>query len=188
MSLTQIRSRIQALQRRYALPLAVIRLRPYATQFCHQWAVAQDQQQPLPETPAFIRKLADAGFRLTTFMYLHHHFERHLSNNTCPNPKGIISALLPHAAAREGIIDAVFRWDPYPTCMRTHSRRMPALLRPNIPLQHCARGDPTKAVTHLIRPHDIFRLPWIGGGRTIADNHLQAQGAGPRANQIHFDA
>ena len=114
MSLTQIRNRIQALQRRYALPLAIIRLRPYATQFCHQWAVAQDQQQPLPETPAFIRKLADAGFRLTTFMYLHHHIERHLSNNTCPNPKGIISALLPHAAAREGIIDAVFRWDHAP--------------------------------------------------------------------------
>ena len=114
MSLTQIRNRIQALQRRYALPLAVIRLRPYATQFCHQWAVAQDQQQPLPDTPAFIRKLADAGFRLTTFMYLHHHIERHLSNNTCPNPKGIISALLPHAAAREGIIDAVFRWDHAP--------------------------------------------------------------------------
>ena len=114
MSLTQIRSRIQALQRRYALPLAVIRLRPYATQFCHQWATAQDQQQPLPETPAFIRKLADAGFRLTTFMYLHHHIERHLSNNTCPNPKGIISALLPHAAAREGIIDAIFHWDHAP--------------------------------------------------------------------------
>ena len=114
MSLTQIRSRIQALQRRYALPLAVIRLRPYATQFCRQWAMAQDRQQPLPETPPFIRKLAGAGFRLPTFMYLHHHIKRHLSNNTCPNPKGIISALLPHAAAREGIIDAIFHWDHAP--------------------------------------------------------------------------
>ena len=114
MTLAQIRNRIHALQRRFGLPLAIIRLRPYATQFCHQWATAQDRKQPLPETPVFIRKLADAGFRLTTFMYLHHHIERHLSNNTCPNPKGIISALLPHAAAREGIIDAIFHWDHAP--------------------------------------------------------------------------
>ena len=114
MPLTQIRNRIQALQRRYALPLAVIRLRPYATQFCDQWAVARDSHQPLPETHPFIRKLADAGFRLPTFMYLHHHIKRHLSNNTCPNPKGIISALLPRAAAREGIIDAIFHWDHAP--------------------------------------------------------------------------
>ena len=114
MTLAQIRNRIHALQRRFGLPLAIIRLRPYATQFCHQWAVAQDQQQPLPQTPAFIRKLAGAGFRLPTFMYLHHHIKRHLSNNTCPNPKGIISALLPHAAAREGIIDAIFHWDHAP--------------------------------------------------------------------------
>ena len=48
MTLAQIRNRIQALQRRYALPLAVIRLRPYATQFCHQWAVAQDSSSPSP--------------------------------------------------------------------------------------------------------------------------------------------
>ena len=114
MSLTQIRNRIRALQRRYALPLAVIRLRPYATQFCHQWAVARDSHQPLPETHPFVRKLADAGFRLPTFMYLHHHIKRHLSNNTCPNPKGIISALLPRAAAHDGIIDAIFHWDHAP--------------------------------------------------------------------------
>ena len=146
MSLTQIRNRIHALQRRFGLPLAIIRLRPYATQFCHQWAVAQDQQQPLPETPAFIRKLADAGFRLTTFMYLHHHIERHLSNNTCPNPKGIISALLPHAAAREGIIDAIFLWDPSPTaCAPT-----PVVCQPfSGPTSHfntAQGGDPSKAV------------------------------------------
>ena len=47
MTLAQIRNRIHALQRRFGLPLAIIRLRPYATQFCHQWAVAQDQQADL---------------------------------------------------------------------------------------------------------------------------------------------
>ena len=86
MTLTQIRNRIHALQRRFGLPLTIIRLRPYATQFCHQWATAQDRKEPLPETPVFIRKLADAGFHLTTFMYLHHRLKRHRENNTCPQP------------------------------------------------------------------------------------------------------
>ena len=36
MSLARIRNRIEALQRRYALPLAVMRLRPLAIQFCDQ--------------------------------------------------------------------------------------------------------------------------------------------------------
>ena len=52
MTLTQIRNRIHALQRRFGLPLTIIRLRPYATQFCDQWAIAQDRKEPLPETPS----------------------------------------------------------------------------------------------------------------------------------------
>ena len=114
MTLSQIRNRIHALQRRFGLPLAIIRLRPYATQFCHQWATAQDRKEPLPETPVFIRKLADAGFHLTTFMYLHHRLERHRENNTCPQPSTIITALIPGPKARK-IIDAVFQWDPPPS-------------------------------------------------------------------------
>ena len=76
MTLTQIRNRIHDLQRRFGLPLTIIRLRPYATQFCDQWAIAQDRKESLPETPVFIRKLADAGFHLPTFLYLHHRLER----------------------------------------------------------------------------------------------------------------
>ena len=105
MTLTQIRNRIHALQRRFGLPLTIIRLRPYATQFCHQWATAQDRKEPLPETPVFIRKLADAGFHLTTFMYLHHRLQTHRENNTCPQPSSIIAALIPSPSARK-IIDA----------------------------------------------------------------------------------
>ena len=44
MTLSQIRNRIHALQRRFGLPLAIIRLRPYATQFCHQWATGPRQE------------------------------------------------------------------------------------------------------------------------------------------------
>ena len=125
MTLTQIRNRIHSLQRRFGLPLTIIRLRPYATQFCHQWAVAHDRTEPLPETPPFIRKLADAGFHLTTFMYLHHHLKRHRENNTCPQPSSIVAALVPGASARK-IIDAVFQWDPLPAPSQSHDHATPA--------------------------------------------------------------
>ena len=124
MTLTQIRNRIHALQRRFGLPLTIIRLRPYATQFCDQWATAQDRKEPLPETPVFIRKLADAGFHLTTFMYLHHRLKRHRDNNTCPQPSSIITALIPGPSARK-IIDAVFQWDPLPAPSQLHDPATP---------------------------------------------------------------
>ena len=124
MTLTQIRNRIHALQRRFGLPLTIIRLRPYATQFCDQWATAQVRKEPLPETPPFIRKLADAGFHLTTFMYLHHRLKRHRENNTCPQPSGIVAALVPGASARK-IIDAVFQWDPLPAPSQLHDPATP---------------------------------------------------------------
>ena len=111
MTLTQIRNRVQALQRRYALPITVIRLRPYATQFCDQWALAQDRKEPLPETHPFVIKLADAGIRLPTFGLLIHYFRRHREANTCPHPKTLVAALLPKPASRS-IIDAIFQWDP----------------------------------------------------------------------------
>ena len=68
MTLAQIRNRIHALQRRFGLPLAIIRLRPYATQFCHQWAVAQDQQRASPRDSCLHQ---EAGRRRVPSHHLH---------------------------------------------------------------------------------------------------------------------
>ena len=110
MSLSRIRNRIEALQRKYALQLAVIRLHPYAIRFCDQWAVAKANHQPLPQPHPFIVELTDAGFRLPTFMALHKYIEKPYPRNY-PTPCGILTALLPQAATR-GIIDAVLRGHP----------------------------------------------------------------------------
>ena len=67
MTLSQIRNRVQVLQRKFALELTVIRLRPYAAEFCQQWTVAKANQQPLSKPHPFIIKLADAGFRFPQF-------------------------------------------------------------------------------------------------------------------------
>ena len=50
MTLSQIRNRVHALRRRFGLPITVIRLRPYATLFCDQWAIARDRKQPPPDS------------------------------------------------------------------------------------------------------------------------------------------
>ena len=111
MTLSQIRNRIQALRRKYSLPITVIRLHPYATLFCDQWAIARDRKQPLPDSFSLVWKLANSGFRLPTFTNLHPLLSRHRDNNTCPHPIDIIASLLPDPSARP-IIDAVLRRDP----------------------------------------------------------------------------
>ena len=113
MTLRQIRNRVRVLQRKFALELTVIRLRPYATEFCQQWAVAKANQQPLSKPHPFIIKLADAGFRFPNFIDLHDYIKRKEDHDHDPEPKGIVSSLIPHQAGRR-VIDAVFRWDPYP--------------------------------------------------------------------------
>ena len=95
MSLSQIRNAIDALCRKYAIPLAIYRLRPLAEEFSQQWSVAEADRKPAPESHPFIRKIALAGFSLPTFMELHKYIERCRRNNTRPDVKGIIRCLLP---------------------------------------------------------------------------------------------
>ena len=111
MNLSQIRNRVHALRRKYSLPITVIRLRPHATLFCDQWAIARDRKQPPPDSFSLVWKLAGSGFRLTTFSNLHPLLSLHRDNNTCPHPIDIVTALIPDPSARP-IIDAVLSRDP----------------------------------------------------------------------------
>ena len=95
MTLSQIRNRIQTLRRKYSLPITVIRLHPYATLFCDQWAIAQDRKQPPPDSFSLVWKLANSGFRLPTFTNLHTCLSLHRDNNTCPHPIDIVASLHP---------------------------------------------------------------------------------------------
>ena len=69
--MNQIRSRINALRRKMALEISLVRLRPLAVDFCLEWSVAAADRRPSPDDRAFIRKVAAAGFRLPTFMAAH---------------------------------------------------------------------------------------------------------------------
>ena len=56
MSLSQIRNRIEALERKLALPLAIVRLRPLAEAICDDWAVALAAHKPVPEPHSIVRR------------------------------------------------------------------------------------------------------------------------------------
>ena len=111
MSLHHITHRIQALQRKYAPALAVIRLRPLAQDFCDRWEAALDRHEPLPQALPFMKLLNCRGFRLLPTMSLVQLIRRLRDETGCPRPSDIISVLLPGAVAR-GIVNAVLRWDP----------------------------------------------------------------------------
>ena len=74
--MNDLRRRVNALRRKMARALAVVRLRPLAQDFCDQWDSALSGSRPLPEPHSFIRRVAQAGFRLPTFMAAHRYLER----------------------------------------------------------------------------------------------------------------
>ncbi len=79
-----IRRRVNALRRKMALALAVVRLRPLAQEFCAQWDRALSDSRRLPQSHPFIRRVAQAGFRLPTFMAAHRYLERWAAKTPFP--------------------------------------------------------------------------------------------------------
>jgi len=92
-TLSQIRTRVNALKRKYALELQIVRIHRIAEDFSLRWVRAVGDRQPLPETQPFIRLIADNGFRFHTFMNLHTYLERCRTNGDNPDCWGIIRSL-----------------------------------------------------------------------------------------------
>ena len=112
-SLSQIRRRVDALKRKYALELTIVRLFPLADEFSLHWATEVADRRSAPEIHPFIRRIADHGFRFHTFMALHHYLERCNSEGKVPDPLGIISSLLPQVPY-ERLRDMLGRLQPPP--------------------------------------------------------------------------
>ncbi len=72
----ELRSRIRALQKKMALELAIVRLRPLVREFRLQWFVALTDRKPLPQPRSFGFRVVRAGFRLPTFMGVNRYLEK----------------------------------------------------------------------------------------------------------------
>ena len=90
MTISEIRRRIDALKRKLAPELAIIKLRRIAESVAGDW----DTENP-PEPGPVIRRIADAGFRLSTFGRLHHCLKDAARRGSVPNPISMVLNLLP---------------------------------------------------------------------------------------------
>ncbi len=97
-TLSQIRRRVDALKRKYATELTVVRLYPLAEEFSLLWACAVADGQPTPETQPFVLAIARSGLRLNTFTLLHHYLERCRNEEREPDSLSIISILMPQVS------------------------------------------------------------------------------------------
>ena len=96
MTTLQLRAKLNALKRKYTLPLLILRLRRGAQILCHDWAAAEANNQPIPSTPMMVAKFAQNGPRLPNYLDLHRYIVRTRRAQTSPNPYDIVRALLPH--------------------------------------------------------------------------------------------
>ena len=94
-TLSPLRARVRALQRKLAPQLALLRLRRLAEDHCLQSSAAQADRQPPPGSHAFIRRVASAGFRLPSFMAVHKYLERCRAKNSLPDREDLLRALIP---------------------------------------------------------------------------------------------
>ena len=107
--LSQLRRSIDALKRKYAKELAVVRLRRLAEEHYLQWTYATYQGQPLPQPQPIIRRIAKSGYRLKTFVALDIYLERCREEGKIPDSLGIISKLLPQVPFER--LREMLRWE-----------------------------------------------------------------------------
>ena len=89
--------------------MTIAQLRRLANAVADDW----DPSDP-PEPPQVIKRVADAGFRLSTFMRLHRYLEDTRRKGEVPYPNAIVLSLLPWAGDDRYI--KLLSWDlPAPT-------------------------------------------------------------------------
>ena len=92
MTISQLRRRIDALKRKFAPELAILKLRRISESVADDW----DPDRP-PEPADVIRRVADAGFRLPTFIHLRRYLDDMRRQGDVPLPASIVCSLLPWA-------------------------------------------------------------------------------------------
>ena len=92
MTISQLRRRIDALKRKLARELTIIKLRRLAEDISDAWVPSEP-----PEPPDVIQRIAKAGFRLPTFVRLHSYLEGIQRRGEVPVPNTMVFSLLPWA-------------------------------------------------------------------------------------------
>ena len=104
MTISELRRRIDALKRKFAPELAIIKMRRLAQAVSDDW----DPTDP-PEPHDVIQRVVKTGFRLPTFMRLRRYLGDTIRQGDVPEPECIVLDLLPWAGKDR--YRAFFRWD-----------------------------------------------------------------------------
>ena len=97
MTLSEIKREIRSLQRKYHKEIAIYRLRRASEEVYNDYARAVGDRQDPPKPLEIIRKIADRGFRLTTWIHLHNYLDKVRESGDIPEPRRMVLALLPWA-------------------------------------------------------------------------------------------
>ena len=109
MTISQLCRRIDALKRKFAPELAIVKLRRIAESVADHW----DPECP-PEPADVIQRVVRAGFRLNTFTRLSRYLNDTRGAGDVPLPVSIVCSLLPRAEKDRS--RNFFRWElPSPT-------------------------------------------------------------------------
>ena len=90
-----LRSRVRALKRKLARPLAELHLQRMARELCLEWTCAQADRQPFPGPQTFVIRVAKAGYRLHTFTAVVRYLERCRADIQPPGTWRLLPTLLP---------------------------------------------------------------------------------------------
>ena len=114
----QLRSRVDALMRKYSTELKLYRLRPVAVDFCDEMAAAVTGDKRPPAKPLtdrgllLIRRIQDRGYRPGDLGILLRYLGTCRDRRVLPQANDVLRALFPKAAGR-GLIPRTLQEIPY---------------------------------------------------------------------------
>ena len=114
----QLRSRVDALMRKYSTELKLYRLRPVAVDFCDEMTAAVTGDNHPPAKPLtdwgllLIRRIQDRGYRPGDLGILLRYLGTCVKRRVLPQANDVLRALFPKAAGR-GLIPPTLQEIPY---------------------------------------------------------------------------
>ena len=110
MTLSQMRSRVNTLQRKFALALSVVRARRLAEKLCNEWAAAKSENKPLPDTHDVTIKVREARIGGASMMGFQKYLRECRERDEQPKLESCLHTLLIRATTA-GLVRATLRWE-----------------------------------------------------------------------------
>ena len=95
MTIYQLRRQFETLKRKYAHVIARACLRPVANQIIELWNIAVAKEKPKPDPISCVKKVVDAGFRITSLKAFHIYMKDCRYYDEFPDAREIADRLFP---------------------------------------------------------------------------------------------